>query len=113
MRDAPCDRGLAVSFLCRSAKRDGSNRLTSKSIRLRPSRQSVAHVDCTLDPFRTLRATKVYNLAMFKTRALSVVFFGASMLVLAGLFMFAQPKENISKQRHPNLAADVANRNKK
>jgi hypothetical protein len=39
---------------------------------------------------------------MIKTRLLSAVF--GSVLVVAG-FALAQPKENIAKGRHPNLAA--------
>ena len=40
---------------------------------------------------------------MFKTRILPAV--PAVLLALAGVIALAQPKENISKQRHPNLAA--------
>jgi hypothetical protein len=40
---------------------------------------------------------------MHKTRVAAVLF--GSLLMLAGAVVFAQPKENISKGRHPNLAA--------
>jgi hypothetical protein len=40
---------------------------------------------------------------MFKTRAVSASL--TSLLLLGGIIAFAQPKENISKGLHPNLAA--------
>jgi hypothetical protein len=40
---------------------------------------------------------------MLKTRVAAVIV--GSLLSLAGAIMFAQPKENISKGLHPNLAA--------
>ena len=40
---------------------------------------------------------------MLKTRVAAVLL--GSMLLLAGAIVFAQPKENISKGLHPNLAA--------
>ena len=40
---------------------------------------------------------------MLKTRTVAVIL--GPLLVLAGAIVFAQPKENISKGRHPNLAA--------
>ena len=43
------------------------------------------------------------KLRMLKTRTVAVIL--GSLLMLAGAIVFAQPKENISKGRHPNLAA--------
>ena len=40
---------------------------------------------------------------MLKTRVAAVLL--GSLLMLAGAIVYAQPKENISKGRHPNLAA--------
>jgi hypothetical protein len=40
---------------------------------------------------------------MLKTRTVAVIL--GPLLVLAGAIVFAQPKENISQGRHPNLAA--------
>jgi hypothetical protein len=40
---------------------------------------------------------------MLKTRVAAVLL--GSLVMLAGAIVFGQPKENISKGRHPNLAA--------
>jgi hypothetical protein len=40
---------------------------------------------------------------MLKPRVAAILL--GSLLMLAGAIVFAQPKENISKGRHPNLAA--------